>query len=493
MYMKTTFVILAFLTILFTGCKKDFLDVIPVSERTVANFYKTPSDFNNAIIGTYATLKNGGLYGSGSGALIWLGEIVTDNTDYGTTRQPINISSFEIEDLNFSLSNSYFSSAWTGHYAGIARANAILDRITNIEFDATLKDQYEGEARFLRAMFYFNLVRLFGNVPLVTTEINDPYGASKLPRNPVAEVYALIESDLKIAEVKLPDVITVANAGRASKWAAKALLGKVYLTLKQFDKAAPKLKEIIDGNKFSLMTNYADVFAASTSFAANKEVMFAVQYKSGQIGQGSSLYSSWLPFNVNVPEFGVTGNGGGINRPTADLVAAYETGDLRKPASVATSYKTATGSTVNERYAVKFRQIGIISGESDVDFPVLRYADVLLMYAEALNENGNIPEGLKYLNMGRRRAFGFPINAITPQPRDLSGLTPAGFRLAMENERRVEFAFESHRWFDLVRTGRFIEVIKAKGYNVMPHHVLYPVPQRELELNPGLGQNPGYN
>ncbi len=491
--MKITFAIFTLLSVLLTGCRKDFLEVIPVTERTVGNFYKTPEDFNNAVVGTYATLKHPGLYGNGTGSLIWLGETVTDNTDYGSTRQPVNISSFEIEDFNFSLSNSYFSSAWVGHYAGIARANAILDRINSIEFDATLKSQYEAEAHFLRSMFYFNLVRLFGNVPLVRIEINNPNGASNLSRNPLAEVYALIESDLKIAEAKLPDVISAANAGRASKWTAKALLGKVYLTLKQFDKSALKLKEIIDVNRFSLMPNYADVFAASTSFANNKEVLIAVQYKSGQIGQGSSLYSSWLPFNVNVPEFGITGGlGGGINRPTADLVSAYENGDLRKAASVATSYKTAQGSTVNERYAIKFRQTGVIPNDSDVDFPIFRYADVILMYAEALHENGNLTEALRYLNMVRRRAFGFSITAALPQQSDLSGLNAAAFRLAMEKERRLEFAFESHRWFDLVRTGRLLEVMTAKGYPIKPHHVLYPVPQRELELNPGLGQNAGY-
>lgn len=492
--MKTKFIKLALVTVLLSGCNDNFLEVIPVSERTVVNFYKTPADFNNAVVGTYATFKNGGLYGNGTGSLIWLGETVTDNAEFGSTRQPVNISSFEIDDLNFSLANGYFSSAWIGHYAGIARANGILDRISTVDFEAPLKDQYEGEARFLRAMFYFNLVRLFGEVPLVTSEINDPYDASNLTRSPVAEVYTLIESDLKIAEAKLSDIITGANAGRASKWAAKALLGKVFLTLKQFDKAAPKLKEIIDDNKFSLMPNYADVFAASTSFAANKEIMLAVQYKSGQIGQGGAFYSSWLPFNVNVPEFGVIGGvGGGVNRPTVDLVAAYENGDLRKAASLVTSYNTAQGIAINERYAIKFRQVGIIANDSDVDFPILRYADVLLMYAEALNETGNIPEALKYLNMVRRRAFGFPIDTVTPQPNDLAGLDPAGFHLAIEQERRLELAFESHRWFDLVRTGRFVEVMKAKEYNVMPHHVLFPIPQRELELNPGLGQNRGYN
>ena len=481
--MKTNLFCLALLTGWLSACNSDFLSVVPETERTVANFYKTAADFNTAVVGTYATFKNAGLYGNGAGSLIWMGEVSTDNTDYGYTRTPVSAIGFEIEDLNYSLSNTYFRDAWIGHYQGIGRANGILDRIGDANFDATLKNQYEGEARFLRAMFYFNLVRLFGDVQLVTSEINDPYGTAKITRSPAADVYALIVSDLMAAEEKLPATITAANAGRASKWAAKSLLGKVYLTQKQYDKAAAKLKEVIDANTYSLMPNYADVFAASTSFAANKETILAVQYKGGQIGQGGNFYSQWTPFGALSPDFGVTGGpGDGINRPTADLIAAYEPGDIRKTASIATSYKDAQGKVFNEPYPVKFRQTGIIRGESDVDYPILRYADVLLMYAEALNEQGQTPAALPFLNQIRKRA------GLT----DSKAATQADVRLAIEQERRVEFAFESKRWFDLVRTGRFVPVMMAKGYAVKPYQVLYPIPQRELDLNKSLAQNQGY-
>ncbi|MDB5239989.1 MAG: RagB/SusD family nutrient uptake outer membrane protein, partial [Spirosoma sp.] len=466
--MKIRLVYLSLLAFCLSACN-DFLSVVPETERTVANFYKTAADFNTAVVGTYATYKHAGLYGNGNGSLIWLGEVSTDNTDYGYTRTPVSALGFEIDDLNYSLSNTYFRDAWLGHYQGIGRANAILDRIGAMTFDAALKAQYEGEARFLRAQFYFNLVRLFGDVQVVTTEINDPYGTATIARSPAAEVYTLIVSDLVAAEEKLPATITVANAGRASKWAAKSLLGKVYLTQKQYDKSAAKLKEVVDAGVHSLLPSYADVFAASTSFAANKEVILAVQYKGGQINQGGNFYSLWTPFGVTAPELGISGGpGDGINRPTADLIAAYETGDARKTASVATSYKDASGKVVNEPYPVKFRQTGIIRGESDVDFPLLRYADVLLMYAEALNEQGQTTAALPFLNQVRKRA-GLAESKAAAQ---------ADLRLALEQERRVELAFESQRWFDLVRTGRFVPVMTAKGYAVKPYQVLYPIPQR---------------
>ncbi|NIJ54632.1 RagB/SusD family nutrient uptake outer membrane protein [Dyadobacter arcticus] len=480
--MKTKMICFSMLAFWLSACS-DFLSVLPETERTVANFYKTAADYNTAVVGTYATFKHAGLYGTGGGSLIWLGEVSTDNTEYGYTRTPVSAIGFEIDDLNYSLSNTYFRDAWLGHYQGIGRANAILDRIGEANIDPILKSQYEGEARFLRAFFYFNLVRLFGDTQLVTSEINDPYATANIARSPGTEVYALIESDLAAAEEKLPTTITAANAGRASKWAAKTLLGKVLLTQKKYTPAAAKLKEVVDANVYSLLLNYTDVFAASTSFANNKEVILAVQNKTGQIGQGGGFYTLWTPFGAVSPDFGVTGGpGDGVNKPTADLIAAYEAGDVRKNASIATSYANTTGTVINEAYPIKFKQTGIIRGESDVDYPILRYADVLLMYAEALNEQAQTAAALPWINQIRKRV-GLTALTVTTQ---------ADVRLALEKERRVEFAFESQRWFDLKRTDRFVPVMTEKGYPAKSFQTLYPVPLRELELNKTLTQNPGY-
>jgi tetratricopeptide (TPR) repeat protein len=481
--MKITFFTLVLLACFLGSCQDISLDQVPQTERSEANFYKTNADFYNAIVGVYGALKLPGIIEKGSGSYLYMTEMVTDNTDTGQARGGTATELYYFEDFNFALSSTTISNAWIGHYAGIARTNSILDRLNAANIPQASKDRFEGEAKFMRALFYFNLVRFFGDVQLVTQEITSPYGANSIPRSPAAEVYALIISDLKTAETKLPATIPTAEAGRASSWAAKTLLGKVYLTLKQYDNAATKLKEVIDGNTYSLMPKYADVFAATTSYAANKEYIFAVQYKSGQVGQGSDLWSNWAAVNSSVALLGTGGGtGGGFNRPTADMEAAYEVGDLRKDASMLSSYKAANGTAVNERYVVKFRQQGALNADSDVDFPVLRYADVLLMYGESLNESGRTAEGLPYLNLIRKRA------GLT----DKTALSQADFRLAMEQERRVELAFEGHRWFDLVRNGRFVTVMKAKNYKVQDFNQLYLIPQREIDLNKTLTQNTGY-
>lgn len=475
-----------FAAMLVASCNKDFLTQVPETIRTTNNVYRTSSDFYTATVGAYSTFKHNGLYGTAgsSSALLNLGEVVSDNTDFGATRAVSNVSTFELKDFNFSLTNTYFSSAWTGHYIGIARANTILARLPNASFDAGLKTRFEAEAKFLRSLFYFNLVRLFGDVQLVTTETTDPNEGYNIPRTAAAKVYDQIISDLTFAETNLPATIPTAEAGRASRWAAKALLGKVYLTQKDYAKAASKLNEVITSGQFNVTANtYTSVFSNTTSFASNKDVILAVQYKSGQIGQGSSIWSANLPWNVGGTAFGVSGGSGeGFMRPTADMVAAYERGDVRLPASIATSYQNGA-ITVNERYVVKYKQMGTIAGDADIDFPILRYADVLLMYAEALNEQGQMATAVPFINQVRTRA-GLPNLSATISQNDL--------RLAIEHERRVELAFEGQRWFDLVRTGRYLPVMTSKGYAVKEFHKLFPIPQREIDLNSLLTQNPGY-
>lgn len=479
--MKTKLFLSLMVLALFCSCKK-FLDQVPETARSQANFFKTTADFNNATIAAYASLKSGGLYGNGSGALFTLFEIVSDNADFGVTRQPINLGQFEVEDFNISISNTLIASAWLDHYAGIGKANTIIGRLPSSTLAQADKDRFEGEAKFLRALYYFNLVRLFGDVQLIAEEINDPYTLNQTPRTAASEVYKLIISDLQTAEANLPATIPASLAGRASRWAAKALLGKVYLTQGNWTAAATKLKEVIDNSGRSLMSNYAQVFAFNTPYASNTEVLLAVQYKSGQIGQGSNLWSEWAPFNAGAPLLGVGGgNGGGFCRPTLDMVNAYESGDARRAASVATSYMNGS-TTVNERFVVKYRHQGALGGDADTDFPLLRYADVLLMYAEALNESGQPGTAETYLNQVRARA------ALAPK----NGLSQADMRLAIEQERRVELAFECHRWPDLVRTNRYLPVMTAKGFPTKDFHKFYPIPQRERDLNNGLTQNPGY-
>jgi hypothetical protein len=349
-----------------------------------------------------------------------------------------------------------------------------------------LKTRYEAEAKFLRGYFYFNLVRLFGDVQLVTTEFSDPNEGHGIQRTSASKVYEQIISDLSFAEANLPETIGAAEAGRASRWAAKALLGKVYLTQKNYASAATKLNEVIASGQFNVTANtYAAVFSPSTSFAANKDVILAVQYKSGNIGQGSNIWNSSIPWGVGLSNtvWGVaSGTGDGYFRPTLELEQSYEAGDLRKAASMATSYQNGS-TTVQERYPVKYRQNGIVFGDADVDYPILRYADVLLMYAEALTEQNQAAVAIPFINQVRARA------GLAARP---TTLTQDETRLLIEKERRSEFAFEGHRWFDLVRTGRYLPVMTSKGYATKEFHKLFPIPQRETDLNSSLGQNLGY-
>lgn len=475
--MKKIFITTALLLSL-TACSDEFINLAPVSERNVEEFYKTPADFNNAVLGAYSALRLGGIYGD---ALIYTGEVAADNTDLGSTRSSINIYNFEFVDKVYTGANGFFNTIWQDHYRAIARANNILGAIDEVAMADNLKKQYTGEAQFLRALLYFNLVRIYGDVTLITRPVTSLVQASGLARNPAAEVYKLIEEDLLSAEEKLPLTYAAADLGRATKGAAQGLLGKVYLTLKQYDKAAPKLKAVLDGNRYRLLPSYTSVFDFNNP--NNAEILFDVQYRSGNLGLGSNLWEKFAPFNASVAVLGANGgSGAGVNRPLADLVKAYEPNDTRKAASIATAYKNAQGKDVNENFVIKFRQQGAVPGDGDGDWPVLRYADVLLMYAEVLNEQGKPTEAAPFLNQVRKRA------GLT----DTKAGSQADLRLAIEAERRVELAFESHRWFDLVRTGRFVEVMTAKGFKVQAFNTVFPVPQREIDLNKALAQNQGY-
>ncbi|QIP12692.1 RagB/SusD family nutrient uptake outer membrane protein [Spirosoma aureum] len=470
--MKAKRIFLSLLGLLvLASCQDDFLGLSPQTDRNTLNFYKTAADFNNAVVGTYAALKLSGVYNT---SLYWMGEVSTDNTDFGvTTRQAVNVDNFQFVDHTYTSLNDIIYASWRDHYIGISRANAILTRIETAGIADNLKMQYKGEAQFLRALFYFDLVRMFGDVPLVTSEITTADGANSLIRTPADAVYQLIISDLQGAEQSLPVSYGTTDAGRVPQGAAKALLGKVYLTRKEWDKAATKLKEVITSGKFQLLPKYADAFSFATP--TNAEILFNVQYKSGNTGQGSG-------FGPVQASEGARITGGSMRYPTADMDAAYEPGDLRKSFSMKSSYIDANGQAINQRYVSKYVQFGALSGDSDIDFPVLRYADVLLMYAEALNEIGFDTEAVKSLNQVRTRA-GLAATKATDQN---------SFRLAIEQERRVEFAFENQRWFDLVRTGRYVTVMNAKGLTVKAFNILYLIPQREISLNKNLVQNPGY-
>ena len=469
---------------MISSCSEEFLDLKPISSATSDNFYRTADDIKNAVNGAYAGLQSGGITGN---SYIY-GDIASDNT--------VAVASGSVTDQDefdrfyIKTTNPYILGTWNDSYTVIARFNTILDKIDAVTMDGALKARYVAEVKFLRALVYFNLVRTFGDVPLVLKSITNSDEGYSYSRNPKTEVYTQIEKDLSEAETVLPAAYTGADIGRATKGAAKALLGKVYLTEKKYAPAVAKLKEVIDLGVYTLLPNYADVFRVANK--NNKESVFDVQYKSGGSGEGNPWPNSFAPQNSGnaVIAFGGDGN----NQPTNDLISAYEPGDLRKDASLAVSYVNAAGQVIPDKFVKKYFDVPVAKNDNGNNIPVIRYADVLLMYAESLNEvsfqaNG---DAFTYLNMIRTRAGLAKKTAteITSQ---------ASFRLAMEQERRVEFAFEGQRWFDLVRTGRAVEVLNSKKDQIRivtpltENNLVFPIPQSQIDINKEkIRQNTGY-
>jgi len=475
--------LLALVVFIASSCKKSFLDLQPVSSASSGNFYKTAADIKVALNGAYAGLQAGGI----STNSYVFGEISSDNT-YPVASGSVTDQD-EFDRFYIRTTNPYVSGRWNDGYNVITRVNTVLEKIDPVEMDAATKKQYIAEAKFLRAYVYFELVRTFGDIPLVTksltSSLNEAYDYG---RNPAGEVYAQIEKDLSEAEVDLPVSYTGADIGRITKGAAKALLGKVYLTQNKHDDAATKLKEVIDLNVYDTVP-YPDIFDITKK--NGKEAVFEIQFAAG-MGEGNPWPNTFAPQNSGnaVIAFG----GGGNNRPTQDLIDAYEPGDIRKDYSLATSYVNASGQTIQDVYVRKYRSNPAINNDNANNIPVIRYADVLLMYAECLNEQGYNAGGdaMKYLNMIRKRArLSEKTGADIPDQ--------AAFRLAIEQERRVEFAFEGQRWFDLVRTGRAITVINSKANEInlvapiTQNNLVAPIPQSQVEINRDkIKQNPGY-
>ena len=443
------------------SCQSNFLDLKPQSQPNADNFYRTANDFGNAATGAYDALQTSNQYGGDFNTLIEArGDNFFDNDPSSNAGLRYNVDRF-IEPTT----NTILRDTWGSLYTGINRANLILDKIDAVEFDATRKAQYKGEAQFIRALSYFNLVRLWGSVPLVLTA-GTTAAARNYTRNPVADIYAAIEKDLAAAAANLPVSYTGTNVGRATSGAAKGLLGKVYLTEKKYTEAVTVLRDVVNAGTYKLLANPGDPFLVANK--NNAEILFAVKYKKGGL-EGHSL---WYGTNIG-------------NNIEPSLQAAYPAGDKR----LALVQQIPVPNNVN---VVPRKFYDEFSSANDVgnDFPVLRYADVLLMYAEALNEVGYSATGEAFtsLNAVRNRA-------AAPVYTAAQLTTQAAFRTAVINERRLELALENDRWFDLVRTGTAVDALKVTGITVPPNRLVYPIPQSEIDTynNPAtFPQNPGY-
>ena len=477
MKLKYNLIAVALLGIAFSSCS-DFLEQNPKTDLSENDFYKTADDFTSAVNGAYSSLQGGNIYGN------WyiFAEIPSDNTRNQLSGSVTTQNEFD--KFYIDTQNSVIKDFWAEAYKVINRTNTVLDRIDGVNMDAALVSRYKLECKFIRALMYFNLVRVYGDVPLVLKEISITESYDIL-REPKDNVYNQIIADLKEAAEGLPASYSSAEDGRATKGAAKALLGEVYMTIHKYPEAEAILAEVINSGQYALLENtpgslnidgYEAIFSPVNH--NSKEGIFEIQYLKGGFGEGSNFANNYAPENsgTNVVQVGGTG---GNNIPEMDIYNAYEEGDLRRDYSMSLGYhdNRKDGEWVESRYVSKYRDVPYQGGDASNNYPVIRYGNVILMYAEALNQNGKTVEACKYLNMTRRRGFGY-------QTTD-----KAQFELMVEQERRVELAFEDHRWFDLVRTGRAVEVMRSKGFALNETNLICPIPQKQIDVNPKLTQN----
>ena len=486
MKLKYNLIAIALLGFSFSSCS-DFLEQNPQTDLSENDFYKTADDILSAVNGAYSSLQEGDIYGN------WyvFGEIPSDNTRNQLSGSVTTQNEFD--QFYIDTQNSMIANFWKAAYKVINRTNTVLGRIDGIEINTELANRYKLECKFIRALMYFNLVRVYGDVPLVLKEISISESYDIL-REPKENVYNQIIADLKEAQ-DLPVSYSTAEDGRATQGAAKALLANVYMTLHKYAEAETILAEIINSGQYSLLENtpgnlnidgYKNVFSPVNH--NSKEGIFEIQFLKGGYGEGSNYANNFAPENSGTNVVAVGGTGGN-NIPEMDIYNAYEEGDLRRDFSMSLGYydNRKNNEWVESRYVCKFMDVPYQNNDASNNYPVIRYADVILMYAEALNQNGKTAEACKYLNMTRRRGFGYQTTETSPV--DLQTTDKAQFALMVEQERRVELAFENHRWFDLIRTGRAVEVMKSKGFSLNETNLICPIPQKQIDVNPKLTQN----
>ncbi|MEO6732290.1 MAG: RagB/SusD family nutrient uptake outer membrane protein [Ferruginibacter sp.] len=468
--------------LLLGSCKKTFLDLAPVSNANVNAVFKTKSDFELAVNAAYSTLYT--IYAP-KGSMSFTGELMSDNTTVSTLAISgafTIVDQQAFRDYSIAATNSGVYLFWVDHYTSLYQVNIVIDKIGGAALDEAYKKQVVGEMRFLRALYYFNLVQLYGDVPFVTAPIVGEE-AYAMKRSPKADVYKLITDDLKAAAADLTEPGSEPAKGRANKGAAKTLLGKVYLTMGDKANATLFLKDVYNnygGSKYDLLPSFSSLWGNTSAHKNTKESIFEVQYLGGAANPYSSFWPAFAPFE----NFAITKYGGGMNMVTDDLYNEFETGDTRRDVSFYLGYDKG-GTFVPIKFNKKWVDLTApLDGGAEAcnnNFMVLRYADVLLLLSEATGDP-------QYLNKVRARAS-LPLFGTPGYP---SAKYPT-IDLAVEHERRMEFALEYQRWFDLKRTGRAVAVLTAKGKKVTPEKLLLPIPQYALGQNPNLApQNSGY-
>jgi len=496
MKIKIYLTLFSFLLVL-SSCEKQ-LDQTPESSLATDDFFTNNNDFLQAVNGVYSQLNN---YPS---QVLWLSEMRSDN---------INATSDGNRDWdginNFTpniTTTGFISTAWRANFNGIYNANTVLEALATKASVLSVANatRYAAEVRFLRAFYYFSLVRTFGQVPLISS-VKSAAEVASIPRSPVADIYALIESDLQFAATNLPATFTGVDLGRPTASAAKGLLGLVYLTKSgptygingpglasnEYDKAAALFDQVITGSPFSFSSNYANIFSYTNE--NNSEVVFDIQFASSLNGAGFPSHLAPVAYWTSSGISNSFGNGYGASTfpVSKSLVNSYTTNsvsgtDLRYPFNVATTY--APGPFIKKYIDVPKR--GLSGRDWSINFIVLRYTDILLMKAECILRGapGSQADVDAIVNRVRARA-------------GVGALTNVNLATLMQ-ERQREFLGEGLRWNDLVRSGLAVSQMNAwrtadavtKINEVVPNYIIYPVPATEIQTAPGLyTQNPGYN
>ena len=450
--------------IIVAGCSDNFTDIPPTSNRNGADFYNNENDFIFGINASYAGLQDNGVYGRAYWTMF---EMRGDNTDQGPDQTGLARAFTEINAFTEDALNEQIDAAWIGSYKVIANSNVILERIESIDMDAALKNRIIGEALFLRSLMYYHLALAYGNIPLQLTSFVPGEVLTQVDAN---TVYNQLVIDLQTAEGNL--LISNDEVGRATKGAAATLLAKVLLTIGNNSEAETVLRRIISNYNYSLLDNYADLWGEANE--NNSESIFEVQFISGGIGQGSAFTNDFSPSG-----FLQNGQGFGRNRPTLALQNAYELNDQRFQTSMGTTWENPNdGVITTANYVRKYESNPPSESDSDVNFVVFRYADVLLMLAESLGET---TEAYDMINLVRFRA------GLS----DIDSSTPGSFMEKLLHERQVELAFENHRWPDLKRFGVAAQKINEAEPFISQSSVrnLFFIPQREMDINPNFDQN----
>jgi starch-binding outer membrane protein, SusD/RagB family len=481
------------------SCSPSFLNVPPQGEQTPEDFFSGNPDAAASVVNAvYNKMLDWNMHSFG-----WNGvsSITSDDADKGSDPGDTGSDKDQLDDYTFTSSSASFNDVWEGNYEGIARANRALDVLPKLTVDAALKSRLTGEAQFLRAFFYFKLVRIFGGVPLVNKvpDVTNPADLeSARVRASREQIYQLIETDLTAAIANMPErsAYPASELGRVTKGSAKTMLAKVAMYQRKWADVLRLTDEVIASGEYSLVPDYATIWREEGR--NSRESIFEVQARGIVPNKGIQGY---------VVSQSVRGQWGwGFNTPTESLEKSYETGDPRRAATIIYGGETLwDGEKVNmnppnPRYSEKAylsRTKESFNGndwESNKTMRVLRYAEVLLMNAEAANELGMTAKAVQNLNQVRERARKSGGNTTTGILPDVAAGSQAEVRAAIWRERRVELAFEHDRTFDLIRQGRAADVMKAHGKNfVTGKHELFPIPQRQIELSGGkLTQNPGY-